>query len=102
MSKAPTGPGGAPRVRERIAAAAWNRPIGIIWKSTGSPQRVASALEALVRRRHVPALVVVAPPRTLADLRRDFHADVKKLIMAEVGKDLTKHPVAEIETHLLS
>jgi protein required for attachment to host cells len=64
--------------------------------------RVAGALEDFVRRHHVPALVVVAPPRTLADLRRDFHADVKKLIVAEVGKDLTKHPVGEIETHLLN
>jgi protein required for attachment to host cells len=26
---------------------------------------------------------------------------VQKRIVAEVGKDLTKHPVAEIETHLL-
>jgi protein required for attachment to host cells len=55
----------------------------------------------MVRRRGVPALVIVAPPRTLADLRRAFHADVQKRIVAEVGKDLTKHPVAEIETHLL-
>jgi protein required for attachment to host cells len=26
---------------------------------------------------------------------------VKKRIVAEVGKDLTNHPVSEIETHLL-
>ena len=64
--------------------------------------RVAAALEDLVRKRRVPALVIVAPPRTLADLRRDFHADVKKLIVAEIDKDLTKHPVSEIETHLLA
>jgi protein required for attachment to host cells len=64
-------------------------------------ERVAAALENVVRSRDVPALVIVAPPRTLADLRRVFHADVKKLIVAEVGKDLTKHPVPEIETHLL-
>ena len=64
--------------------------------------RVAAALENLVRSRKVPALVIVAPPRTLADLRRDFHADVKKLIVAEIGKDLTGHPVSEIETHLLA
>ena len=63
--------------------------------------RVAAALEDLVRKRSVPALVIVAPPHTLADLRRDFHADVKKLIVAEIDKDLTKHPVGEIETHLL-
>jgi protein required for attachment to host cells len=55
----------------------------------------------VVRSRAVPALVIAAPPRTLADLRRAFHADVKKRIVAEVGKDLTNHPVSEIETHLL-
>ena len=64
-------------------------------------ERVAAALEGVVRTRHVPALVIAAPPRTLADLRRAFHDDVKARIVAEVGKDLTKHPVAEIETHLL-
>jgi protein required for attachment to host cells len=64
-------------------------------------ERVAAALEHAVRSRDVPALVIAAPPRTLADLRRVFHVDVKKRIVAEVGKDLTKHPVAEIEKHLL-
>jgi hypothetical protein len=64
--------------------------------------RVAAALEDMVRRRGVPALVIVAPPRTLADLRTAFHADVKKRIVAEVGKDLTKHPVADIEKHLFA
>jgi len=63
--------------------------------------RVAAALEELVRSRKIPALVVVAPPHTLADLRRDLHPDVKQRIVAEINKDLTNHPVAEIETHLL-
>ena len=63
--------------------------------------RVAAALETLVRGRKVPALVIAAPPRTLADLRRDLHPDVKKRVVAEIDKDLTNHPVAEIETHLL-
>ena len=64
-------------------------------------ERVAAALEHLVRSRAVPALVIAAPPRTLADLRR-ADADVKKRIVAEIGKDLTNHPVREIETHLLA
>jgi protein required for attachment to host cells len=64
-------------------------------------ERVAAALEHVVRDRAVPALVIAAPPRALADLRRAFHDDVKKRIVAEVGKDLTHHPVSEIETHLL-
>jgi protein required for attachment to host cells len=64
-------------------------------------ERVAKALEDVVRTRHVPALLIAAPPKTLADLRKAFHADVKAKIVAEVDKDLTKHPVSEIETHLL-
>ncbi|HEY1361875.1 MAG TPA: host attachment family protein [Xanthobacteraceae bacterium] len=64
-------------------------------------QRVAAAMEQLVRERKTKALVVVAPPRTLADLRSAFHADVKERIVAEIDKDLTKHPIYEIEKRLL-
>jgi len=56
-------------------------------------QRVATAMEHLVRERNAKALIVVAPPRTLADLRKAFHADVKRRIIAEIDKDLTKHPI---------
>jgi len=61
---------------------------------------VAAALEKLVQGGGVNAIVVVAPPRTLAELRHVFHADVKSRIIAEVGKDLTRHPVSDIEKHL--
>ena len=61
---------------------------------------VAATLARVVREKKIEALVVVAPPRTLADLRSAFHQEVKQLIIAEVDKDLTKHPVHEIEKHL--
>jgi protein required for attachment to host cells len=61
---------------------------------------VAEALEKLVRERHVKAVVIAAPPRTLADLRQAFHKDVKARIIAEVDKDFTKQPVYAIEKHL--
>ena len=64
-------------------------------------QRVAAAMEELMRARNVKALVVAAPPRTLAELRQAFHPDVKRHIVAEIDKDRTKHPIAEIERHLL-
>ena len=62
---------------------------------------VAEALEKLVRERKVKAVVIAAPPRTLADLRHAFHADVKSRIIAEIDKDFTKQPVYEIEKHLV-
>lgn len=62
---------------------------------------VAAAMEQLVRASKAKALVVVAPPKTLAELRSAFHSDVKACIVAEINKDLTKHPVGEIEKHLV-
>ncbi|MBV9969260.1 MAG: host attachment protein [Xanthobacteraceae bacterium] len=64
-------------------------------------RRVAQALEKLVRDTGVEALLIAAPPRTLADLRQAFHKDIKARIIAEVDKDLTKEPVYEIEKHLV-
>jgi len=62
---------------------------------------VAEAFEKLGRERKVKAAVIVAPPRTLTELRQAFHDDVKTRIIAEVDKDFTKHPVYEIERHLV-
>lgn len=63
-------------------------------------RKVAAAMEVLVRTSKATALIVVAPPRTLAELRNAFHSDVKACIVAEINKDLTKLPVGEIERHL--
>lgn len=64
-------------------------------------REVGAALEKLVRERNIKSVVIAAPPRTLAELRQSFHKDVKARIIAEVDKDLTKHPVYEIEKHLV-
>jgi protein required for attachment to host cells len=63
-------------------------------------KHVASVLEHLVRSEKVKAIIIVAPPRTLAELRNAFHADVKGRIVAEIDKDLTNLPIGEIEKHL--
>ena len=65
-------------------------------------KRVSEALERLVREHDAPALVIAAPPRALADLRSALHPDVKARIVAELNKDLTGHPVGDIERHVLA
>lgn len=47
-------------------------------------------------------LVIVAPPKVLGELRKDLHKEVLDRIVAEVDKDLTNHPVYEIETAVLA
>lgn len=64
-------------------------------------KETAASLEKYVRSNNVKKIVIVAPARALGDLRSAMHADVKERIVAEVEKDLTKHPVGEIEKYLL-
>jgi protein required for attachment to host cells len=59
--------------------------------------RTAEMLNERALRNDYEALVVVAPARTLGELRRHYHKEVEKRLVAEVPKDLVNVPVAEIE-----
>ena len=58
---------------------------------------VADKLETLVRERSIEALVIAAPPKILAELRRSMHEEVEKRVIAEIDKNFTNQPVHEIE-----
>ena len=57
----------------------------------------AELLNQRALRNEYESLIVVAPPRTLGALRKHYHKEVEKRLAGEVAKDLTGHPVAEIE-----
>ena len=61
----------------------------------------AGRLEVLVRDSAAPALVIAAPAKTLSDLRKALHTDVKAKVIAEIDKDFTHLPVWEIEKHIV-
>jgi protein required for attachment to host cells len=63
-------------------------------------REIAAGLDDVRQAGTLRSLIVVAPPRMLADLRRFFSDQTKALVTAEIDKDLTKHPVHEIEKHL--
>ena len=42
-------------------------------------------------------LLIIAPPSTLGDLRRHYHKEVEARLIGEIAKDLTNHPVDQIE-----
>jgi protein required for attachment to host cells len=64
-------------------------------------QRFAAATAGMLNdralRNDYEALVIVAPPATLGELRKHYHKEVEKRLVAEVPKDLVNVPVAEIE-----
>jgi len=57
---------------------------------------IISGLVKLAEMERLRHLVIVAPPRTMAKLREKMPDAFSKLIIAEVMKDLTKHPIAAL------
>jgi len=43
------------------------------------------------------ALAIVAPPRTLGELRKHFHKETEKRLVATFNKDMTDRPLDQIE-----
>lgn len=46
------------------------------------------------------ALVVIAPPRTLGELRKHYHKEVESRLIGELAKEMTDRPIADIEALL--
>ena len=65
-------------------------------------REVAGKIDAWLNERASPAVVIVATTRTLTELRRHLSAAAKTAVIAEIAKDLTRHPVAEIERLLVA
>lgn len=59
-------------------------------------QDLAAELYAKAHAGAFDALVLVAAPQVLGDLRAALHDEVRAKLLAEVPKTLTNHPVAEI------
>ncbi len=70
------------------------------WHHMAKERFAVELAEALYRYAHANRfneLVVIAPPKILGNLRKAFHAEVAERITAEIPKELTSHPIPEIE-----
>jgi protein required for attachment to host cells len=70
------------------------------WHQLAEDRFAKDIAAALYRRAHAgrfDKLVVVAPPKVLGVLRKELHKEVTERITAELPKELTSHPVSEIE-----
>ena len=68
--------------------------------------RFAAETAELLKKRALnndfESLIVIAPPKTLGELRKHYHKEVSDRLAGELDKDLTGHPVDQIEQALLS
>ncbi len=63
---------------------------------------VADLLKKRALRNDFESLIIVAPPKTLGEMRKHYHKEVSERLTGELDKDLTGHPIPDIEQALLS
>jgi protein required for attachment to host cells len=68
--------------------------------------RFAAETAGLLKKRALEndfeSLIIVAPPRTLGELRKNYHKEVAQRLTGEIDKDLTRHTLADIEKALIA
>ena len=70
------------------------------WHDIAEERFAVELADELYRGAHAnlfDRLIIIAPPRILGNLRKAFHPEVVERIAGEIPKELTSHPVAEIE-----
>jgi protein required for attachment to host cells len=63
-------------------------------------REMAKVLDAAAANKVFDRLVLVAPPATLGDLRMELGEATRKMVTAELAKDLTRHAEQELPQHL--
>ena len=61
----------------------------------------ADELKKRALRNDFEALAIIAPPRTLAILRKELHKEVERRIALTVNKEMTDRPIPDIEELLV-
>ena len=63
-------------------------------------REMAKVLDAAAANKAFDRLILVAPPATLGDLRTELADATRKMVTAELPKDLTRHAEQELPQHL--
>jgi protein required for attachment to host cells len=70
------------------------------WHQLGKDRfaaEMSAMLSRMVKRGHIARVVIVAPPRSLGELRAHLDDAVLNTVVAEIPKTLTRHPLPEIQ-----
>ena len=60
-------------------------------------QDLADILYKKAHKGDFDSIVLVAPPATLGELRKEIHQEVADKVIGEVPKTLTNHPIEDLE-----
>lgn len=92
-----------PPIKERASGAAGRisseaNPDNDTQAEDGFAMGVADVLNKMVLTNKVEHLLVIAAPKTLGQLRKNWHKETEARLVGELAKDLTGHSVDQIAT----
>ncbi len=61
----------------------------------------ADQLRERVLRQDFDSLAIIAPPKTLGEMRKHYHKEVERRIVGELAKEMTDRPIPDIEALLI-
>ena len=64
-------------------------------------KEAAERLNRRALRQDYEALAIVAPPKTLAELRKNLHKEAERRVVLTFNKEMTDRPIADIEDLLV-
>jgi protein required for attachment to host cells len=59
---------------------------------------IVALLNKGVLEGKIDDLIVIAAPRALGEMRKHYHKALTAKLLGEIAKDLTGHPIADVET----
>lgn len=65
-------------------------------------KQAAERVNARALRNDFDALAIIAPPRTLGELRKCLHKAAASKVVCEIDKEMTGRPIADIESLLVA
>lgn len=65
-------------------------------------KQAAERINARALRNDFDALAIIAPPRTLGELRKCLHKQAVAKVVIEIDKEMTGRPIADIEALLVA
>lgn len=63
---------------------------------------IVDMLNARVLNGKFTDIVIIAAPKTLGEMRKHYHTKLEEALIGEIAKDLTGHPIADIEKTILA
>lgn len=71
-----------------------------VLEETRFARAMAERINDAAESGELKEIVIVAPPKTLGEIRKDLSAKAQSKVAGELHKDLTKHPLHDIEKAL--